>query len=479
MFGLPHRLSVPRSDGALIAVLAFAGASASFMMTILIPIQGELPELLDASREDTSWAITATLLASAVTNPIAGKLGDMFGKRRIALVLLGLLTAGSIVAAVSFGIVPLIIGRALQGTGMGVIPLGVAILRDSLHTERLGSAVALVSATLGVGAALGLPLSAWVAERYDWHALFWLAALLGALCIILYVLFVPPSTLRYPGRVDVIGALGLSAGLTGILLAISRASDWGWDSFAAWALLLGGIVVLLLWGWFELRQTNPLVDLRVTARGPVLMTNLASVALGFALFSSNIVFPQLLELPVELGGVGLTLFQASLVLAPAGLAMLVMAPVVGAVERRVGPKPLLVAGSAIIAVSYTIAAFIELGAWQVLTVNILIGLGIGLGYAAMPALIMRAVPQTETGSANGVNTLMRGLGTSFAAAAVAAVLASSATKYDGVSIPSPSGFEAALALGAAAAVVAVILGAFIPRVRRVTGEYPSLPDDAL
>ncbi|MFT4030048.1 MAG: MFS transporter, partial [Protaetiibacter sp.] len=433
------------------------------------------PELLGASREDTAWVITITLLVSAICTPISGRLGDMFGKRRVALVLLALLILGSVVAALSPSVVPLIIARGLQGLGMGVIPLGISILRDTLHRDRLGSAIALVSATLGVGGALGLPLSAFVTEHFDWHVLFWVASALAAICFVLILLVVPVSTLRTPGRIDVIGAVGLAVGLAGLLLGVSRGNEWGWTSATTISLLAGGVVVLLVWGWFELRVANPLVDLRVSARGPVLLTNLASIAMGFALFSSSIAFPQLLELPEEVGGLGLGLLSASLVLMPSGLAMLAMSPIAGRIARRSGPKPLLVAGAATIAVTYLAAVLLPLPVWGILLVNICVGIGIGLGYAAMPTLIMRAVPAAETGAANGLNTLMRSLGTATASAAIAAVLAQSAVDVGGTSLPTADGFQLAFLLGLAAAVVCTVLALLIPQPKSGVEEHPALP----
>lgn len=473
-----RRLSRAPRSGLVIAVLAFAGMGASFMQTILLPIQAELPALLGASREDTAWVITITLLAGAICTPIAGKLGDMFGKRRIALVLLALLVAGSVLAAATSTVVPMIVGRGLQGVGMGVIPLGIAILRDVLPPKRLGSAIALVSATLGVGGALGLPISAFVTENYDWHLLFWVAAGIGAVSFALFLIVVPASTLRTGGRFDLPGAIGLALGLAGVLLAVSKGNEWGWLSVPTLALFLGGVLVLLLWGWLELRRENPLVDLRVSARGAVLMTNLASIAMGFALFASSIVFPQLLQLP-EGAGLGLSLLQASFVLMPSGLAMLAMSPVAGRLEHRFGPKPLLIAGAVIIALAYLVAAFVPLQVWHVLVINTVIGVGIGLGYAAMPTLIMRAVPASETGSANGLNTLMRSLGTSIAAAVIAAILAASATPVGGVPLPSADGFQLALLLGLLASVLCAIIAVCIPKPRPYPLERVSVPEELL
>lgn len=451
-------------SGQVIFVLALAGMTASFMQTILIPIQGDLPHLLDASRSATAWVITITLLVSAICTPISGRLGDMFGKRRVEIVLLGLLVVGSAVAALSASAAMLIVGRGLQGLGMGVIPLGISILRDTVRPARLDSATALLSATVGVGGAIGLPLSALVAEYLDWHFLFWGAAALSALVLILVICLVPESPQRTGGRVDLIGVAGLAIGLSGILIAISRGSDWGWTSPLTLGTLVAGVLVLVIWGVIELRMEDPLVDLRVNARGAVLLTNLASAILGFSLFASQIAFPQLLELPATANGIGLSLVQASFILMPSGIIMLAMSPISGLIERRWGAKPLLVSGAAIIAIGYVIAVIKNLGAGDILAINILIGIGIGigLGYAALPTLIMGAVPPTQTGAANGLNTLMRAMGTAVASAVVGAALAGSSTTVGTQTYPSSHAFDTAYWLGLGAAIVCVLIAAAIP-----------------
>lgn len=446
----------PMRQSAVIGVLAFAGMSAAFMQTLLIPIQGELPRLLDAEPVNTAWVITVTLLSAAVSTPIAGRLGDMFGKRRVAIALMAVLLVGSVICAISPELVTLIAGRALQGIGMGVIPLGISLLRDIVAPKRLGTAIALVSATLGVGGAIGLPISALVTENLDWHMLFVLSAGLAVVALALIVLVVPKVNVRAGGRVDVVGAIGLAIGLVGILLAVSQGNAWGWNSVSTIASLGTGIVVFALWGWYELRVTNPLVDLRVSVRPAVLVTNLASVAMGFALFASNVAFPQLLQLPVEMGGLGMGLLDASLMLMPAGLAMLAMSPIAGRVERTLGARPLLIGGAAIIAGAYLASVLLPLEVWTIGIINCVIGVGIGLGYAAMPVLIMGAVPRTETGAANGLNTLMRSFGTTMASAVVGAVLAQSAGGDQADS------FATIFMLGLIAATLCAVLAGFIP-----------------
>lgn len=467
---------MPR-QGAIVAVLAVAGLCSSFMFTLMVPIQSKLPELLDASREDTAWVVTSTLLAAAVITPISGRLGDMYGKRRILLVLVAVMVAGSVIAALSPGIIGIIVGRTLQGAIVGVVPLGISIMRDVLHEDRVDSAIAFMSATLGVGGALGLPISAAITERSDWHVLFWMAAGLGVVVFALVVWIVPVSVLRTAGRFDYLGAAGLAVGLVGVLLAISRGNEWGWGSPAVLISGLGGLAVLLLWGWFELRIAEPLLDLRVAARPAVLLTNIASVAMGFSLFASNVVYPQMLELPVATGaGFGLSLLAASLVVMPSGLVMMLLSPIAGRIAQRTGPKLLLILGAVSLIVAYGFTLLWSSEVWHLVVANILIGAGIGFGYASMPMLIMRSVPQSETGASNGLNALFRSLGTSTAAAVIGAVLASYSVDFEGVPVPTPDGFTLSLILGGAAAIVALAIAVFIPSRRAPEERHPSLPE---
>src|SRR4051794_15546558 len=194
-----------------------------------------------------------------------GRLGDMYGKRRMLLVSLGALVVGSAIGALSDTLVPMVAGRTLQGLASGVIPLGISIMRDELPAERLGSATALMSASLGVGGALGLPAAALIADHFDWHMLFWTSAVLGVVAAVFVLLLVPESKVRTGGRFDLVGALGMAAGLICLLLAISKGADWGWGSGTTLGLFAAAVVVLMAWGFFELSAGQPLVDLRTTA----------------------------------------------------------------------------------------------------------------------------------------------------------------------------------------------------------------------
>ncbi|GAA4920132.1 EmrB/QacA subfamily drug resistance transporter [Actinomycetospora succinea] len=450
---------------AFVPVLALAGITVSLQQTLVVPLVPQFPRLLGAAPADTAWIVTATLLTAAVAVPIVGRLADMVGKRRMLLVCLAMLIAGSVVAALSTSLVPLIVGRALQGLATGVIPLGISLMRDELPPERLGSATALMSASLGVGGALGLPLAALIAQTADWHVLFWAAGGLGVVVLVGVLALVPESTQRAGGRFDLVGAVGLAIALVSLLLAVSKGGTWGWGSATTVTLFVVAAVVLLLWAWWELRTRQPLVDLRVSRRRQVLLTNTASIVMGFSMFAMSLVYPQLLQLPTSTGyGLGQSILVAGLVLAPGGLCMMAMSPVSARISAASGPRTTLMIGAFVVAVGYGVGAVFHGSVWELVISSIVIACGIGLGYGAMPSLIMAAVPVEQTAAANSLNNLMRALGTSFASAVAGVLLASLVTA---AGVPTEGAFVLVMVLGAGAAVVAVAIVAAIPPQRPV------------
>ena len=474
--GARRRLSHIPPRWVTIAALAFTGLCAAFMYTLVVPLQAELPALLNASREETSWVVTVTLLAAAVATPIAGRLGDLYGKRRVVIVLIALLIIGSAIAGLAESVTWVVVGRALQGPISGVIPLGIAIMRDVLSPERLGTAVALMSATMGIGGSIGMPVAAALAQHADWRTVFWLAAGLGVIGLVLVWRFVPVDVLRAEGSVDIPGAIGLALGLTGVLLFISRGAEWGWGSAQALASGIGGGVVLIIWGAYQLRVRHPLVDLRVAVRPAILITNIAAIGSSFAFFASNVVFPQLLELPTSSGvGLGLTMVQAAFVIVPSGLCMMLIAPISGWLERTIGPKLLLVIGTGAIVCAYVFVLLWSSEVWHILVGNIFVGIGIGFSFAGMPLIIMRSVEAHETGASNGLNALFRSVGTASAAAVMGAVLAAMSVDQGGVAVPTREAFEMSFWISIAAGLAAFVLALFIPRHGRAYGT-PSIPE---
>ncbi|NEB76151.1 MFS transporter, partial [Streptomyces sp. SID14478] len=461
--------------GGVIATLALAGIVASVMQTLVMPLLTELPDILHTSASNATWVVTVTLLGGAVFGPVGGRLGDLYGKRRMLLVCCVPLVAGSALCAVSSSFVPMLVGRGLQGIGMAVIPLGISLLRDVIAPERLSGAIALVSASLGIGAALGLPIAAAVVQYSSWRVLFWGAAALALAVFLMIWFLVPGSPASAAGqRFDVVGAVGLGAGVLCLLLAVSKGADWGWGSGTTLGLFAAAAVLLLAWIRWELHTRDPLVDLRTTAAPRVLLTNAASILVGFGMYAQSLISPQILRLPEATGyGLGQSMLAMGLWLAPAGVMMMLISPLGGKLTNARGPKFTLILGSLVIAAGYALAQPLIGTAWGLMLVGLVISTGVGFAYGAMPALIMGSVPRSETGSANSFNTLMRSLGTSSAAAVIGVVLAQMTTRLGPVSLPSENGFRVGLLIGGAAALGSAAVAAFIPSARAAEDTGPA------
>ena len=237
--------------------MAFAGVVTAVMQTLAVPLLPTLITAFNTTHEAVSWVVTASLIAGAVSTPVLGRLGDMYGRREVMLGALLSLVAGSLLAALSTHIPLLIVGRTLQGIALAVVPLGIGILRDVLPPERVASSSGLMSTTMGVGAAVGVPLTSLIARYADWHAVFWMSGGFGLVALLLVLAFVPRTRTRLGGRFDAVGTLGLTVVLVCFLVAVSRGSEWGWTSPLVLGLFAAALLVGVGWAYYETRIPHP------------------------------------------------------------------------------------------------------------------------------------------------------------------------------------------------------------------------------
>ncbi|MEN3121523.1 MFS transporter [Janibacter terrae] len=463
--GTPSRRT---GGGLVIAVLALCGTVVSLQQTMVLPLVPELPALIGTSTGNASWMVTATLVAGAVATPVISRMADMYGKRRMILVTLAIVALGALVGAFATTLPLLLLARALQGMGMALVPVGIATMRDELDPDRVPLAVALMSATLAIGAGVGLPLGGYLAEAFDWHVVLWLPGVLALVMLALVLVTVTESSVRTAGAFDHRGAVLLSLALVLLLLAVSKGSDWGWTDARTLTSVAAGVALLAVFVPLELRIPNPLVDIRTAAQPVVMAANAISVFMGFAMFVNMLVSTQLLQTPTSTGyGLGLDALHAGLWMAPSAAAFGLLAPLSGWVTRRFGPELAIGLGGAIMTISYL--ARIPLSGTVTLVVlgTITVTIGTALAYSALPTLIMRSVPVTETAAANGLNTLLRSVGTSSASAVTAAVLAASVSAAT-QGHPSFGALQLMFVLAASAA--AVSTGVIVPFLRRRVAE---------
>jgi EmrB/QacA subfamily drug resistance transporter len=443
-------------------ILSTAALAFALAQTTLIPALGELAGELNTDASGVAWTLTGYLLSAAVCTPIFGRLGDMFGKRRLLVISLGVFAGGSVVSALANNLDVLVAGRVLQGAGGGIFPLCFAIIRDEFPPERVSSSIGLISATFGIGGGAGLILGGLLIDHASYHWIFWLGAAMAAAAAVLTEVFIPESPYRTPGRVDIRGAVVLGVGLVLPLLGVARANAWGWTSPKTLVLIGAGVLILAGWVVLQKHTKQPLADVELLARPPILMTNIATLLVGFGMFGSFILIPQLAEAPRSTGyGFGLDATGAGLLMLPGALMMLVAGPFAGVLVRRYGAKLPLALGAAISAASLAAMALDHSTQGAMVAWNLTNSIGIGLAFAAMPNLIFASVPQSETGEATGFNTLTRSVGASLGSQVTAAILTGSVIV--GGLLPTDSGYTMAFLVSAAIASVAAIVASLIPR----------------
>jgi len=443
-------------------ILSTAALAFALAQTTLIPALGELKSALHTDASGVAWTLTGYLLAAAVFTPLFGRLGDMFGKRRMLVISLGFFAAGSVVSALGDSLEIVVLGRVLQGVGGGIFPLCFGIIRDEFPADRVGQSIGLISATLGIGGGLGLVIGGLLVDHASYHWIFWLAAGMAVSAAVAIEVFVPESPVRTPGRVDVRGAAVLGVGLVLPMIAIARANTWGWAAPRTLLLIAAGVLILVAWVALERRTPEPLADVETLSTPPVLMTNIATVLVGFGMFGSYILIPQLAESGTSTGyGFGLSATGAGLLMLPGALVMLVIGPVSGVLGARLGNKVPLTLGGLTTAVGLALMGVAHGSQADLLVFNLITSVGIGLAYAAMPNLIVDAVPRHRTGEATGFNAVVRSVGSSLGSQVTAAILAGSVLASTG--LPGDDGYTTAFLVSAAVALVAGVVAAFIPR----------------
>jgi EmrB/QacA subfamily drug resistance transporter len=465
-----------------LAALTFAGIAFALQQTMIIPALPELQRDLDTTTAWVTWLLTGFLLVASVATPLLGKLGDQYGKERLLLISLSVFFAGSVAAVFAPNIAVLIVCRSIQGVGAAVFPLSFSIIRDEFPPEKISVGVGVVSSVFAVGGGLGLVLSGLIVDNLSWRWLFVVGATGVGIALVLVHRFVPESPIKTPSRVDVPGAVLLSAGLIALLLALTEGESWGWSSGRILGLFALAAVSLVGWGVVETRVPEPMVDMRMLAQRTVLLTNVTAFIVGFAMFGSFVLVPNFVEMPSGLPesvarlvdyGFGASTTQAGLYLVPASLAGFLSGPLAGVLARRYGAKWPLALGMALTTIAIVLLAVFHDRPLHIVIGMSVLGAGAPLAFAAMAMLIVSTVRPTETGVATGVNTVMRTIGGVVGGQLGAAVL--TADTIAGTQVPAESAFTTAFRVAAGAALLGTVVALFVTpglRPRRLRGVQP-------
>jgi MFS family permease len=462
-----------QSPGRTFAVLGTGAMAYVLLQSLVVPALPTLQAALHTSQSSISWILTAYLLSASVATPVLGRLGDMFGKEHMLVVVLAALSAGSLIAALTSSIGVMIAARVLQGLGGAVFPLAFGIIRDEFPRERVPGAIGGISTLLGVGSGLGIVLAGPIVDHLNYHWLFWIPLVMTAIATVATFLFVPESPVKTPGTVNLPAAGLLSGWLIALLLGVSEGANWGWTSFRVVGLFVAAVVLFAGWISVEMRAREPLVDVRLMRTPVVWWTNISALLFGFGMYSMMVVLPEFMEAPKAAGyGFAASVTGAGLALLPATAAMIVVGLSIGRITAAVGSKLPLIVGGFVGGSAFVFLAIAHTQVWHVYVCMALAGVGMGLAFSAMTNLIVDAVPSTHTGVATGMNANIRTVGGAIGSQVVTSVITAGVAAG---ALPHEGGYVLSFLVLATGMLLAGVAAIFVPSMHRRVGVPEAAP----
>ena len=446
--------------GLTLGVLSLSAMAYILLQSMVLPALPEIGRALHTSQTTVAWVLTAYLVSASVATPVLGRLGDMFGKKKVLLIVLACLVAGSVLAALTSSVAVMLAARVIQGAGGAIFPLAFSIVRDEFPRERVAGAIGLLSALIGVGAGVAIVIAGPIVDHLSIHWLFWIPAAMTAVALVATVFWVPESPITAPGRINAVAVVTLSGWLVCLLLGVSEGGEWGWTSAGVIGLFAAAVALFAAWLATEMRAEEPLVDVRMMRIPAVWWTNISATLFGFGMYSVMIVVPAFLQTSPDSGyGFGSSITRSGLVLLPLSGAMLIAGILTGAFATRYGSKVPLVVGSALSALGMLLLTVAHGSEWNFYVAMGLVGFGIGFAFSAMSNLVVEAVPPGQTGVATGMNANVRTIGGAIGSQIVASVIVAGVAVG---ALPKEHGYEVAFIVMAVALAGAGVAAALVP-----------------
>ena len=430
-----------------------------------------------------AWLITAFLLVGAASAAVCGRLGDMFGRSRVLLLVLVMAALGSAMSALAPSLTWVIVGRAMQGLSQATFPLAAGIVRENFPESKVPIGISYILATATISAGMGVWLGGLVVDHAPWQWLFYLSGAMGVVSIILMILFVPASQRgsRQPD-IDIFGGMLFVPAIAMMLLAITRGKSWGWTSPLLLGLLAGGLTLLAVWWRYEWNHRNPLINVRLLADRKLALTNVSMFLFGLGSSQMMLMLVMLLQQPVWTGvGLGLSASIAGFTKLPSNLTSAVTGPLGGHFAARRGARPVLILGCVVYALTWLALTLNHDAYWIILGIVVVWGTAGGLCWPALNNLVVEAVPKGRTSEALGVLVVVRATATAVGNQLIVTLLAT-ATMSDpahgpGV-YPTPGAYALTLGAITLVAVLAIFVSIVIPKGRNVTSDSSAAAIDA-
>lgn len=427
--------------------IAFAYAFA----IVLTPLVGRS---FPASGNSVSWMLTIVGVVGGATIALLTKAGDLWGKKRVMLLSGAVFAVGTLICAVTASWPLFLVGRGLEGAAVGLSALAYGLVRDVMPRRWIPVTIGFLGSGLGVAVVGGPLVGGLLTEHYSWRSLFWFMVGYMVVALALFAVAVPESRVRAKQRLDILGVLLIGAGLTGVLLYLSEGSSWGWSSPGNLGYLVGGLVLLAAFGWWETRISYPAIELRLLRSRNLAqllgLTFFFTAAYTGPAYAAAYMF-QIGKRQVEDGilaaaaaqthtplsvlakvitfrgdisyAPGFDLFQYAFhVLVWGSVATVIFGPVAGAWSRRVGARRPLLAGMVLVLIGLA-GLIIWHGSWlQFAIFFVLVNIAAGLFYGTAPNMLLDVVPAEQQGISAGIYTGIGPIASAFMSAIMTSIL---------------------------------------------------------
>jgi len=426
--------------GLVLLALIVAEMTGVFELSSLTVAIPKLMTEFHVSTAEVSWVLTSFFLVSGAAAAIGGRLGDLFGRRRLLIAALLLSILGSLVS-LTFDTFPAIIaGRAIQGFSGAVLPLVVGISREAVLPRRVPVTIAIVSGTATIAGAAGYLCAGLLIDHSTWHAIFVVAAALAGLAAVLAAVALRPSpvTYRKGERIDIFGGALFVPALALVLYAVTTSNSRGPGSPLVLGPLVGGLALGAFWVWWELRTPNPLISLRLLRQRKfaLIMLVIALVCLS-AIGGGPLLTPVLLQGPTSAPvGLGLTATAVGLLSLSTSGSTFLLSPLSGAISGRMGAQRSFVIGAVLTTVGTPGFFLFRTHLWLIVATLAVTAIGVAFVLTAIPNLIAEAVPAANTSEATGFYVVVKNTCASASITIASLILASDVvpgTQYTKVS----------------------------------------------
>ncbi len=441
----------------------------NYVETMVIPGIPDIQKYFSTTDTVASWITSAFLIVGAAVAPLFGKLGDVYGKRKMLLVVLGFYIVGVGIAGFSDSIYMLLFARAIQGVGFAVLPLGIAMVTDVYPKEKVATSQGIISGMVAIGTILGLVVGAYIVQDLGWQNAFHTAFILSILLIIAVAMVLKKDTIGQKTKMDYAGTVILMAGITLVLVYLTEGPSLGWTALENISFLIPGLILIIFFFVFESSRTNPLIELKLLRLRNVFLANMVGIVSGVVMFLAFFAVVYYAQLPVPYG-LGLDTISTGLTLAPAALAMMAVGPIVGRVMPKIGPKPVILFGSAVMMLGFGMFIMNRSTALDLTIDSAVSFIGVIAMIIPIVNMITVSIPQDSTTVGLGMNSMLRNLGgaigpvlattimTSFTAAVIMNVGGQPVVVG---TLPSSTAFDTIFAVGIILLVAVFIMSLFI------------------